>query len=99
MKILGINIIILLLVITQPASALINGDSISTEHEETLQIEDWMLEELNPCQESECLLEDWMFLELSPRQEAEFGLEDWMYESLFPEATEEKVRLEDWMFK
>lgn len=99
MKIIGINLIIILLAITQPASALINGDSIITEHEEALQIEDWMLEELNPCQESECNLESWMFVELSPRQEAALDLEGWMFESLFPEAEEEEVRLEEWMFE
>ena len=46
MKILGINLIIILLAISQPSSALINGDTIIAEHEEASQIEDWMLEEL-----------------------------------------------------
>lgn len=81
MKILGINLIIILLAITQPASALLNGDSIIAEHEEASQIEDWMLEELNPCQESECNLESWMFESLFPEaEEEEVKLEEWMFE-------------------
>lgn len=61
MKILGIIIVTLLLVISQPASALIYGDSFNTQFEINLLIEDWMLEELNPHHESEFGLEDWMF--------------------------------------
>lgn len=62
MKILGINLIIILLAITQPASALLNGDSVIAEHEEASQIEDWMFESLFPeAEEEEVKLEEWMF--------------------------------------
>lgn len=81
MKILGINLIILLLTISQPSTALNNGDNVIIDTEESVLIEDWMLEELIPCQESEWILEGWMFV------------------PLFPEAEEEEIKLEEWMFE
>ena len=79
MRIIGINIIIILLALSQPASALIKSDSSCTEHEIVLTIEDWMLEELNPRQESEYSLEDWMFEPLLSEEDEEMQFEDWMF--------------------
>ncbi len=98
MKILAVNIILFLMVITQPASAIISDRTSFSESEISMQFEDWMFEEFIPKKESVFTLEGWMYVELNPKQEAEFGMEDWMFESILPETEEAEFGLENWMF-
>ncbi len=98
MKIIGINIIIILMAITQPGSALINNDSAFNEEEAPLLIEDWMLHELTPNTEAEIAIEDWMLKQLSPANEMEPVIEDWMLEELIQEQ-EAEPQIESWMLE
>jgi hypothetical protein len=97
MKIIALNIIIALLIITQPASSMINNDSSDIVTEASIEIEDWMFEELDSNLEEEALIEDWMMEELNPGQDSETILENWMFLPL-SEETELEPELEDWMF-
>ena len=97
MKILALNIIIALLIITQPASSMIKKDSTDILIEASIEIEDWMLEELDPNQKTEAVIEDWMLEELDSNQETGTVIENWMFLPL-SEETELEPELEDWMF-